>query len=474
MPSSVTGGGGAYEIPAKATCVNDRKYVSEAPSGQIRDGLTTDVKPGFHWLLKKRPDGALELVEVKAWVEFATPRGPHVTRVQRNGDEEFKKAATVRKEETERWDAMVARRNGRQPARVTRGQLQAEIVRPRVPKGDEPDATASSKVRYPEEERINDETGVKKYTAKIKKAQRKEAKALTQAEDEAVPDTADQLLALKTERGEDGWDFEDDERYSDDEQEKFDFDDQIKPTGANEEDAPSADEEEGEEGEKPDMLTTHGKQIEILLNQFEEGPTLMEVDGAENEDGGDEPAEVESPDRGTADAERPVLARVPSSDSDSMAKRAPRGELAQPPAPKRRRKHELATAAPTKPTAAAAQNGTTARVLGGAEAKKTSPVPIVVDVDEAAAPHPTARATSKDKLPTPRVKASLRDQLVQCLRDRGGRCGLSQAVGALGLRMGDQQSPMWQEAVTAIKEVATTQRVPGESRPVLVLLPAFQ
>lgn len=500
-----------YEVPMRVRRENERSSIAEAKSGDVRQGAPADVKPGFHWLLKKLPNGSYELMPVTAWYEFAKPSmkmKPEAMSNSRtsaqmlakvraakqaeagNGEAELRKAAKARKDETDRWEAMKLRRDSRQSVRVARGQLQAEILRPSFL--DEPEAAAPKveKVQYPEEERINDETGVKKQTMKLKKAQRKEAKAMHQAEDEDAPETANALLSLKAERGEDGWDFQDEEQYSDDEQDKFDFDDQIQPTGADEENAPSADEDEGEEVEKGAILTTHGKQLEILLSQFEEGPESMVAEAAtapEDEDSGEDPggdqkspagSGASSPGNaaGSAAVGTHAPTQISSSDSDAENRASPKSSPAAaaeagsaPPASKRRR---LIT---TNSSNWAGQSAASASPPRQNAAIAAAPKAAVGATGSSTAPAPAAASRSSEP-PAPAIpitKDALRAKLVQCLLAKGGRCALSEAAGALGLKDGDRHSPMWQQAIACIKEVASTQRVPGETRPMLVLLQKF-
>merc|ERR1712232_894203 len=123
-----------------------------------------------------------------------------------------------------------------------------------------------------EEERINDETGVKKQIKKQRKLRRTAAqKAAAGAEEEDAPETANALHALKRQRGENAWDFSDDEQFSDDDGGYCpEYDDQH--TGLDAVTAPECDEEaafEGVDGEVPvgTSLTDHGQQIDSLIRK---------------------------------------------------------------------------------------------------------------------------------------------------------------------------------------------------------------
>merc|ERR1712232_431 len=231
-----------------------------------------------------------------------------------------------------------------------------------------------------EEERINDETGVKKQLKKHRKLKRKEAqKAAAGAEEEDAPESANALHALKRQRGENAWDFSDDEQFSDDDLGYCpDYDDQH--TGLDAVTAPEGDEEaaiEGVDGEEPVgiSLTDHGQELATLLRQ---------------QDG-----------------------------NDSLA---------------------------------ADRQSTAAVGLGRAGESASSPTP---------APAPPPAAPIVD----------IRERTITYLRQMGGKCSSKTFSEALGLK--DKGSPLYNEVVRVLKEVADTEKLPGESRSVLRLKPEF-
>merc|ERR1719491_2037942 len=117
---------------------------------------------------------------------------------------------------------------------------------------------------------------------------KREAAALDDAEEVDVPDSAGAMHSLKRAEGEAGWDFDDEEHFSDDEQDKFEFDDQLETAATNADDMPVLAEEPEENEENPaaeDALGEHGRELQILLGQGldEEGNPLQPAD-AEDDD----------------------------------------------------------------------------------------------------------------------------------------------------------------------------------------------
>merc|ERR1719291_723521 len=104
------------------------------------------------------------------------------------------------------------------------------------------DKPPAKEVAYPDQEHLKDESGLKRQAKKRKKLHQAAGR---NAEDEDAPETANSMLELKASRGEDGWDFDQGEQFSDDEQDNFEFDDQL-DTVKEEDGAVSADEEAAE------------------------------------------------------------------------------------------------------------------------------------------------------------------------------------------------------------------------------------
>lgn len=445
----------AFQIPATVDRKADGSATAKttASIGQVRVGRHTLVKPGLHWALVRNADGDYELQSVQGWLEFGPPQKVQTTPAttpaptpvpapasgsapapkaqakakagdKRNasalaklalkpdgdvggGEAELLANAGERKQFSERWESIKNRRDLRE------GQAE--------PGESEPSNSKSKREEYPDEVRLNDETGARHQKKKAAKMYKKQAAALDDLEDmEDVPDTANALLDLKNQKGEGCWDFSDDELYSDDELDKFDWDadEGLKKPEEEEEAAPSADEDEGEDEEKGKELTTHGKELQVLIENYGEGEEPpASADGGDAVDGGDV-ALLQA-----ADAEAALPA---ASESDGEASEG-EGDA------KRRRKNET--------------DGTKAAVSAPAASLA------VADTSAAAVPEPT--------------DTQLRTQAIACLRQKGGQCTLADAAAALGLR--DRHSKLYQRVVAVLKQVASVERLAGQARPVLVL-----
>lgn len=253
--------------------------VAMGPCGSTRIGKRTDVKDHLHWVIERLPDGAMELRPVRGWFEFGPPSGANSLPQKKSRNAlldaqaaaEQQREVQLRKELADRWDAMSVRKR----QRLATAAPQAAKIRAHPSSADEAPledeavpVQRASEVAYPDVEHARDETGLKKQERKRRKALRRQAQA---AEEEAAPVAASALHELKRERGEDGWDFSDEEEFSDGEEERFDFDDQLKQSAglaAKEvEEALSADEDEAEEVEGGDAMTSHGQQIQVLLKE---------------------------------------------------------------------------------------------------------------------------------------------------------------------------------------------------------------
>jgi len=432
-------------------------------------GRRADVKPDLHWLLRPMEDGSYEATPVRAWYEFnshvpaagsrleargASGRaagggsgGAAAKRPAEAGTAELEREAGLCNEMANRWEAMLERRQTRQGMNLT-ARAMRETMRA-LARRDPWEALKASKGEqaYPElEERIKDETGLRKQRRKQRKALHREARATNDAEDEAVPETANSLLQLKPEHGEGGWEFSDKEEFSDDDEEKWDFDDQIECAAANAE-APSADEDEAEEAEKGDLLTTHGHNIEALLQTYNGGVDLAEAGAVGGEEGaaagssGSEASEPEAP---------PPARRTPA------ALRAEAGAAKEPAA-----------------VAAASARGLGSRAAAAGAAVVMPAAPLAPSArgtppgPPAAAPAPPAATPAAAPAGGREV---LREKVVACLRERGGTCRAQDAMRAMGLRERDPGSTFYKEVLAVLKEVATVERVPGDAaQRVLVL-----
>jgi len=449
LPADDSGGPGAYVQPRHVQRSGPDLVHGLYKDGKTRSGKPADVKPGVHWMLTATEDGSLSLKPVNGWYEFSKPMpardsepssapgkagssGNKTKRTTESGEAELLKEAGLRKNIADRWDAMLERRAGRVGVRVARGQILNATVHP-----------VSNKVVYPEDDRLKDDTGLKKHLEKKKKQMKKEARALEGIEDDDVPETANALLMLKSQRGEGGWDFEDDGEFSDEEQE--DFDEQLQRPQA-EDPAPSADEDDAEEPEK-DLLSRHGREIEVLLQQYGQGGT---PDQAEAEEG------AESGEEGGGGAAPSAHSGSEASDGESKPKR-PRG---RPPKKK-----------PREQSSDERDGSGTAAPSGAASGSAEAPVSASSRTPAAPAPQPgkapTQQAASEGASSAMPTEAQLRQHAIECLRRQGGRCTLQTAAEALGLK--DSRSPLYSQVVAILKEVASVERVPGESRAMLVL-----
>eukprot|EP00444_Apocalathium_aciculiferum_P012012 CAMPEP_0183455696 /NCGR_PEP_ID=MMETSP0370-20130417/127232_1 /TAXON_ID=268820 /ORGANISM="Peridinium aciculiferum, Strain PAER-2" /LENGTH=251 /DNA_ID=CAMNT_0025647295 /DNA_START=9 /DNA_END=761 /DNA_ORIENTATION=+ len=122
---------------------------------------------------------------------------------------------------------------------------------------------------YLEEGRLKDATGIARQRKKVRKALKRQAWAQDNAEEADVPDTANALFQLKSQRGEGFWDFSDAEVHSDDEEEE-NFESHLAGPGHDNEEAVMAEDEEHADAQKQSgVMSSHGEEIERLLRAHE-------------------------------------------------------------------------------------------------------------------------------------------------------------------------------------------------------------
>lgn len=296
-------------------------------------GRPTDIKTSLHWLLVPDPQGnGFQLRPVVGWYNFDRPayttKSPGLEEEEDRADAGMKALASVRHTLADRWKDMLSRAVLRVPGhygKVTvRSQLlqeskavdedlplDEEVIKilqpldtleklqqlqdlevdkrrpqPSLPPLGQPLQRRRDRgsVEYPEEE--EDATGLKTQHRRRRLARQRQE----EGEDaDAVPDTANRLLHLKSERGEGLWDFEDAERFDDDddqdaedcaadEREEFQKDDEVPvlaPVEGEEEDLPSdSDVEAG------CLQTSHGQELETLLERHGEECGFSEGEAA--------------------------------------------------------------------------------------------------------------------------------------------------------------------------------------------------
>jgi len=253
---------------------------SDAAGRSWRPGKVTDVKPNLHWILEPVHGGGYQLRPVHGWFEFAipqleggkasgsgagAPKAVAAAKDENAGEQEIKDAGKLRHKQAEKWEAMVKKRN-------ERGGMTLKI-------GD------GAAALYPDRERLDDDTGIRQQSKKRRKQQQRSGENV---EDEDAPDTANGMLSLKRESGENGWDFADEDQFSDDEHDNFEFDKADDGLGdavaAGDEDAPSADEGAEEDAEGGTVLGSHGQAIQNLLSKPEEMVGDAEGDDEEEEE----------------------------------------------------------------------------------------------------------------------------------------------------------------------------------------------
>lgn len=116
-----------------------------------------------------------------------------------------------------------------------------------------------------------------------KRKRKRKAQAMNQAEDEAAPETANELKQLKTERAEGVWDFEaGEELFSDDEEaDREDLPEEQEP--AKEGEVVAAEHEEFSSEDEGELLTTAGKELEALLQEPRFRPASWSAEDLEDE-----------------------------------------------------------------------------------------------------------------------------------------------------------------------------------------------
>eukprot|EP00929_Paragymnodinium_shiwhaense_P081694 TRINITY_DN42821_c0_g1_i1.p1 TRINITY_DN42821_c0_g1~~TRINITY_DN42821_c0_g1_i1.p1 ORF type:complete len:594 (+),score=184.72 TRINITY_DN42821_c0_g1_i1:89-1870(+) len=287
-----------------------RRIQASDAAGLTRDGGPSDFRAELYWMLMPTAGGRYALRPLAGWYEFSKPSGLGTSssssaapsklptrsgtaatpvapsagkkrKAEETGEAVIRADAAIRKQHSDRWEQMLRRRANR--FGVERGK--AQVVGSSVIVVSSTDAAEKlAEVAYPEDDRLKDEAGVLK--ARKKKAKRiKEAmKAAEGGKDDTAPETANDVLGLNRDHGGDGWDYSEEELFSDEELERFDFEDQLVARVDQPEDnkdieaAAPADEDAAElwrepEDEKPDVMTGYGQQLEVLLEQ------PLEVDG---------------------------------------------------------------------------------------------------------------------------------------------------------------------------------------------------
>jgi hypothetical protein len=412
--------------------------------------------------------------------------------VEDAGEAHLRDDAAKRKQLADRLDAMLSRRSVRTgDAGQDRGKKEVVgsavvITSSNVDETGQVKKTAA-KVAYPEADRLKDMTGLKKLAQKRTKAIRKEAKAAEGAEDEDAPDTANALHELKGERGECGWDFEDEEMFSDDEQETCDFNDQLKVDDDLE--APSGDEEIGEECEKGDLLTSHGKQLEVLValgpaGLAEDMDVLSGEDCSNEEDGGSRGLGPGGASPSPSPTEPTSVSIVSPSGASSVASRRPAASAVAC------LEHPIVQLAPSIPVTPAKQPAEAAQTKARGDGvpaasavtaskvatpvKKGTHVKAIPGVPASSTPKASPAARKEKQAPSsgrcaPEEVAELRDRVVACLQLHGGRCSLKFLLDKLGLSSTDKQSPLYTVLLNTLQQVAKTTKQPGEKRAQLVL-----
>mmetsp|Transcript_75518 Transcript_75518/g.179384 ORF Transcript_75518/g.179384 Transcript_75518/m.179384 type:complete len:489 (-) Transcript_75518:154-1620(-) len=457
------------ECPSSVSCDG---YTARATgkSGKYRNGKLTDVKPDMHWLLEPTAKGYV-LRPVVGWYEFGIEEAASSSSASRkrplpDGEGELKKGAAQRKADEERWSTMLERR-----------PQQPKTVRQQMYTGAQGDDKMDS---YDEEDRLNDDLGLKREKKKQLKALKKGAG--DQVDEEDVPDSANALLNLKSEKAEGVWDFEEKDEFSDDDLEQDDFNDELQGQDQDEQ-APSADEDDADAPDAEEgLLTQHGKELEVLMSQYGEGDG---EDAAEAAEGSEEEQEEDGQAEGLPEEHRqPPPPEASVSSAASARSNASGGKGA-------------ASGLSAPPSAASASSGPS-RLAGKLSVPKTAPPPAAKAaaakgvpaakkeaVRTTAAGKPAqskpaaAQAAGAQSSSAPASEAAapsstdLRSKVVKCLLDRGGSCKLADVVAALGLK--DKKSALYANAVAILKEVASVEQVPGEKKTaILRLRPEYQ
>mmetsp|Transcript_78292 Transcript_78292/g.162634 ORF Transcript_78292/g.162634 Transcript_78292/m.162634 type:complete len:371 (+) Transcript_78292:101-1213(+) len=225
-----------------------------------RPGKLLDVKPGLHWILVP-VEGGYKLRRAHGWYEFK--RTPVVGR-QRAGARATPAAKAAVAGGHLKADSERAQREAEMRRREAAARYEA--LRNRSSADDE-----EGKVELPvkDDDLDLDETGEKKQRRKRRKIMRKAGQA---AEEFDVVGTANEMKELKRAEGEDGWENEDEEQFSDDEEDNFESFVGMERDENVQEEAPALVEVTGEEAEgiiedaEPvDEMNEHGQALQALL-----------------------------------------------------------------------------------------------------------------------------------------------------------------------------------------------------------------
>lgn len=548
-----------YGCPAHVRHEDTGTTSSVHEDGSVRAGKPADVKPDMHWVLEPVEGGGFQVRPVFSWYEFGRPSPADRAEQSWTGvvggqdktslefaEAEIRRESGLRKQFADRWEMMLGKRASKYGFRTTRGQiikdlqqrwipdetvdivgtLQAmepldalktledmevpQITRARAAGGVGSRVKAmcideTAKVAYPEEERLNDDAGLERQKKKVMKALKRKADAIDKAEEDEVPNTANALLQLKSERGEAIWDFSDGEEFSDDEQEKCDFDEQLRNDDEQAAQAPEVDEEDTD-AEEGDPLTSHGKELEFLLDRHTHKDRVGEDEGSISS--GNDASEKEvcikrhrkhkAKDHAavTKQAQVKSVVKERKGKTASIVHASISGKSASSsavPSPAAVIVPQI-VAAPAKLASSTAAISQFAVSLGASSAGLESLVGVspVLPVTASASPELVTAKTRASKSASltagPQVEQTLaeltpvtaeedvdlnddelRTRTVACLRRRGGTCKLSNIAAALGLR--NPHSPLYKRVVVVLKEVADMERMPGEERPLLMLKP---
>ncbi|CAJ1418446.1 unnamed protein product [Effrenium voratum] len=175
---------GQQRLPLEFVQCSDDGACTARGAGMARSGRQMDVKQNLHWVVKTLPNGSMEIRPVKGWYDLGTPTGPGAMkaavkpkRLASDAAAEMQRQTHLRKEHSDRWDAMLKRRGTREERKESTEEPEAKI--------------RAKKVMFPAQE--GDETGCKKQEEKRRKVLR--IQKSNQAEQVASQDAVDKALA---------------------------------------------------------------------------------------------------------------------------------------------------------------------------------------------------------------------------------------------------------------------------------------
>lgn len=554
-----------YSCPAHVRHADTGSASGIHEDGTVRAGRQTNVPSDIHWVLEPLEGGTFQIRPVFSWYEFGQPMKRDeqttngleldescelITKDLDAAEAEIKHASRLRNEFEDKWQTMRSKHGLRCSLRATRAQItrrRQEIIvsettadligsldllskspleavktlqeleaTPRMRRGNRA-SNRRAKIAHPEEDRLNDNTGMERHKQKARKALKRKAGAVEEAEEAEVPDTANALHQLKPERGEATWDFEDGEEFSDDEQEQVDVQEQLQDDHEHVADVegPEIDVGEGlsdaEDGEEVDTLTVYGRELEqILEKQAQNSEEVAGAGSGQDEKRRDQAKRAQEPcrpvherKREAAAPPRPAPKRSQSRPAARERKRGPKAKavvvaaatgpaettiakagLNQVPTATRAMVSSAppfavaavpvpASAAITVATAESAPTATTETIATTAiNATSAATVATVGTFQTEIAnlgsvAHSAASSSAPVDVSGDLSDDDIRNKAIECLRKKGGTCKLSNIAAALGLR--SPQSPLYKRVVAVLKEVADMERAPDEERPVLML-----